>query len=66
MPADLVGESVAAALVALKQRYDALLVGIVRGMDDYILNPPMDRPLAADERLLVISSFIGIDAVTTY
>ncbi len=66
VPTDLVGQPVSAALLALKERHDALLVGIVRGMDDYVLNPPMDRALAADERLLVISSFIAVNAVTTY
>jgi len=66
VPADLVGQPVSAALVALKERFDALLVGIVRGMDDYVLNPPMDRALAADERLLVISSFTRIDALGSH
>jgi voltage-gated potassium channel len=58
VPADLVGRPVAEALVTLKQQRDALLVAIVRGMDDYHLNPPMDRVLAADEQLLVISSYV--------
>jgi voltage-gated potassium channel len=64
VPADLVGQPVSTALVALKERHDALLVAIVRGIDDYILNPPMDRMLAADEKLLVISSYIRLDNVT--
>ena len=33
-------------------------MAIVRGIDDYLLNPPIDRALAADEHLLVISSFV--------
>lgn len=65
VPADLVGQPVSAALVALKERYDALLVGIIEGIDGYVLNPPMTRPLAADEKLLVISSYLRIDAVAT-
>ena len=50
------------ALVALKERHDALLVAIVQGIDDYVLNPPMDRVLQADDRLLVISSYARVDA----
>jgi voltage-gated potassium channel len=65
VPADLVGQPVSAALVALKERHDALLVAIVRGLDDYELNPPMDRLLDADERLLVICSYVRVDAVST-
>ena len=64
VPADLVGRPVSDALVALKERQDALMVGIVRGMDDYHLNPPMDRTLTADDRLLVISSYVSVDAAT--
>ncbi len=64
VPADLVGQPVSTALVALKERYDALMVGVVRGMDDYILNPPMDRPLLAEEQLLVISSYIDVGAMS--
>jgi voltage-gated potassium channel len=62
VPADLVGRPVSEALVALKERQDALLVGIVRGIDDYHLNPPMHRTLAVDDRLLVISSYVRVDA----
>jgi hypothetical protein len=36
----------------------------VRGIDDYELNPPMDRALAAGEHLLVISSYLRIGAAT--
>jgi voltage-gated potassium channel len=59
-PPDLVGKPVSEALVALKERHDALLVAIVQGMDDYHLNPPMDRRLEAGEHLLVISSFVKV------
>jgi K+/H+ antiporter YhaU regulatory subunit KhtT len=59
-----VGQTVGAALIVLKERHDALLVAIVRGMDDYALNPPMDRVLDAGEKLLVISAYIRVDAVT--
>jgi len=31
-------------------------------MDDYHLNPPMDRILAAGDKLLVISSLVRLDA----
>ncbi len=62
VPADLVGQPVSAALVALKERHDALLVAIVRGIDDYILNPPMSQTLEAGEKLLVISSYIKLEA----
>jgi voltage-gated potassium channel len=62
VPSDLVGEPVSAALVALKERHDALLVAIIQGIDDYVLNPPMDRVLQADEKLLVISSYVRVDA----
>jgi voltage-gated potassium channel len=58
VPSDLVGKPVSEALVVLKQRFDALLVALVRGIDDYVLNPPMDRTLAADEQLLVICSYV--------
>jgi len=64
VPADLVGRPVSEALVTLKERQDALLVGIVRGIDDYLLNPPMTQTLAADEHLLVISSFVRMDAAS--
>ena len=64
VPADLVGRPVSEALVTLKERQDALLVGIVRGIDDYLLNPPMTQNLAADEHLLVISSFVRMDAAS--
>jgi voltage-gated potassium channel len=64
VPADLVGGPVSTALVALKERQDALLVGIVRGIDDYLLNPPMTQTLAADDHLLVISSFVRMDAAS--
>ena len=62
VPDDLVGKPVSEALLSLKQREEALLVAIVRGIDDYLLNPPMDRTLAADEHLLVISSFVRMGA----
>jgi voltage-gated potassium channel len=62
VPSDLVGRSVLDALTTLKKRSDALLVGIVRGMDDYHLNPEIDRLLEADDSLLVISQFIQADA----
>jgi hypothetical protein len=62
VPADLVGQPVSAALLALKDRHDALLVAIVRGVDDYLLNPPMARELAADEKLLVIASYLRVDS----
>jgi voltage-gated potassium channel len=62
VPADLVGKPVSEALIALKQREDALLVAIVQGMDDYCLNPPMDRRLETDEQLLVISSYVRMSA----
>lgn len=62
VPADLVGQPVSTALVALKERHDALMVAIVQGIDDYVLNPPMDRVLGADEKLLVISSYVRVDA----
>jgi voltage-gated potassium channel len=58
VPQDLVGRSVADALATLKKRSDALLVGIIKGIDDYHLNPRSDRVLEADDRLLVISQFI--------
>jgi voltage-gated potassium channel len=64
VPADLVGRPVSEALVSLKERQDALLVGIVRGIDDYLLNPPMTQNLAADDHLLVISSFVRMDAAS--
>lgn len=62
VPPDLVGQPVSTALVALKERQDALLVAIVQGMDDYHLNPPMDRILAAGDKLLVISNLVRLDA----
>jgi voltage-gated potassium channel len=62
VPADLVGVPVSEALAALKERHDALLVAIVQGIDDYLLNPPMDRTLAADEHLLVIASYLSVDS----
>jgi Trk K+ transport system NAD-binding subunit len=61
VPADLVGQPVSAALVTLKDRHDALLVAIIRGVDDYILNPAMTRELADDEHLLVIASYLKVD-----
>ena len=64
VPPDLVGTAVSEALPSLKARHDCLLVAIVRGIDDYELNPPMDRTLAAGEHLLVISSYLRIDAAT--
>ncbi|HWI03587.1 MAG TPA: NAD-binding protein [Acidimicrobiales bacterium] len=62
VPPDLVGQPVSAALVALKEQQDALLVAIVQGMDDYHLNPPMDRVLLAGDKLLVISNLVRLDA----
>jgi voltage-gated potassium channel len=64
VPEDLVGQPVSTALVELKERHDALLVAIVQGIDDYILNPPMSRVLVAGDKLLVISSYIRLDTVT--
>ena len=58
VPASLVGKTVSDALLSLKHEHDALLVAIVVGIDDYVLNPPVDRVLAADEHLLVISSYV--------
>jgi K+/H+ antiporter YhaU regulatory subunit KhtT len=60
VPDRLVGKPVSEALMVLKQEHDALLVAIVRGIDDYVLNPPMDRSLAADDHLLVISSYVRV------
>jgi len=65
VPADLVGQPVSAALIVLKERHDALLVAIVRGVDDYILNPSMTRTLEADEKLLVIASYLKVDTFAT-
>ena len=62
VPPDLVGRPVAEVLLALKERQDALLVAIVLGIDDYELNPALDRTLAAGEDLLVISSFVKVQA----
>jgi voltage-gated potassium channel len=62
VPSDLVGRSVLDAITTLKRRSDALLVGIVRGMDDYHLNPEIDRVLEAEDQLLVISQFIQENA----
>ena len=64
VPTDLVGRPVSEALIALKEQQDALLVGIVRGVDDYHLNPAIDRVLEADDRLLVISSYVKVGAST--
>ena len=58
VPSSLVGKTVSDALVALKREHDALLVAVVLGIDDYVLNPPLDRALSADEQLLVISSYM--------
>ncbi|MEQ1787499.1 MAG: NAD-binding protein [Acidimicrobiales bacterium] len=65
VPDDLVGSTVAVALAALKERHDALLVAIVQGIDDYSLNPPMDRVLEADDKLLVISSYLRVDTIAS-
>ena len=46
----------------VKERHDALLVAIIHGIDDYVLNPPMDRVLQADEKLLLISSYVRVTA----
>jgi hypothetical protein len=37
-------------------------VAVISGIDDYALNPPMDRVLRADEKLLVIASYLRVDA----
>ena len=63
VPGDLVGATVAQALIALKESRDALLVGIVEGIDSYVLNPPHDRRLAAAEKLLVIADYVNVGAV---
>lgn len=63
VPADLVGATVAQALIALKESRDALLVGIVEGIDSYVLNPPHDRRLAPTEKLLVIADYVNVGAV---
>ena len=60
VPADLVGRPVSDALAVLKERDDALLVAIIQGIDDYVLNPPMARVLEAGEHLLVISSYARV------
>ena len=62
VPASLVGKTVSDALVTLKRERDALLVAIVVGIDDYALNPPLDRVLQEQEHLLVISSYVRIGA----
>lgn len=57
VPADLVGETLAAALGRVKTDYEALVIGFVNldaaGFD---LNPPSTRVLKPDDVLLVISS----------
>ena len=63
VPDDLVGATVSQALIALKDSRDALLVGIVEGIDSYVLNPPSDRRLAASEKLLVIADYVNVGAV---
>jgi len=35
-------------------------VAIVAGIDDYLLNPPIDRVLDAEEQLLVISAYVRL------
>jgi len=59
VPTDLAGSTFSAALVPIKQRYDAMVVGFVNGDDAYDVNPPADRALQADDVLLVISSNLG-------
>ena len=66
VPADLVGRPVSEALVALKERPRRAAGGASsQGIDDYLLNPPMDRALAADEHLLVISSYVRVARAAT-
>jgi voltage-gated potassium channel len=60
VPPALVGKTVADALISLKREHDALLVAIVAGIDDYLLNPPIDRVLDAEEQLLVISAYVRV------
>ncbi|MCU1354145.1 MAG: hypothetical protein JWM05_3354 [Acidimicrobiales bacterium] len=56
VPADLVGTPTRDALRPVKERYDALLVGFVGTDDRFVLNPPNERILGADDVLLVITS----------
>ena len=59
VPDDMAGTSFCDALGPIKQRYDAMLVGFVNGDDAYDVNPPAQRPLNADDVLLVITSTLG-------
>jgi voltage-gated potassium channel len=63
VPPDLVGAPVSQALLTLKERQEALLVGLVEGMDQYTLNPPMDLRLSASYKLLVISAYVNVETV---
>lgn len=55
-PPELAGLSVREALVQLKDRYDALLVGVLDDTGQYEVNPPADRLLDETHALLVISA----------
>jgi len=55
-PIGLVGRSVADALTYLKDRHDCLLVALAPTDGGYIVNPPADTVINADERLLVIAT----------
>jgi len=63
VPPELVGAPVSQALIELKEKQEALLVGLVEGMDTYTLNPPMDLRLSASHKLLVISAYVNVDTV---
>jgi voltage-gated potassium channel len=56
IPTELVGTRFGAALEPVKVSYDALLVGLVAGDGNFVLNPPKDRVLREGEVLLAISS----------
>jgi voltage-gated potassium channel len=65
VPADLVGSAVRDALLTVKERFDALFVGLVDDRDHYELNPAGDRVLRDGDIMLVIAEHVTEAAAST-
>lgn len=54
-PADIHGLTYVEALGRLKGSHNCVLIGIAKGQHAFDLNPPADRPVRPEDRLLVIA-----------
>lgn len=55
VPADVAGTDLRAALTAVKDRYDSMLVGFAPPSGSFVLNPSADATIPAGGRLLLVA-----------